>query len=690
MSAPKRSTWIVTAIVALAFALRLVGVFDEALPFSFYPDEINNVERSVNFYNPATGFELNPHWFHKPTLGYYLNFFCFGVYYLFGHFITGQFDSANDFATAFLNQERTGFYVIGRLIQVFFGSLTVWVTYRAGRLLQGRQLGYIAAFFLAIAPAHIEFSCLVKNDVASCFLASLAFLGCLHVLRLGRGKDYLFAGFMIGAGWATKYVPLTLAPSLLAAHLLRPVDELLGPKKHRLLAVAGLAFLLAAFAGSPYNFLDPAGYHASIKKIIDGVGGVFFGAGEVDSMKYGLLELARYAFAKIAGAEVVTLPLSILALLGWMFVLKEVGKKKALLLLGWVFVTYVVLVAFNAQRVRPNHIIAVMPALALLSGLGLMAIGTTLARLTGKKQGLIMGLFLLALVIPLDGTPADAIATQFRRVQREPPQSLALRWMEENLDEGATILNVAEVLPLISSGPRQEWLQTRISFELALSERYLADNRERLGRASANEAKALRLGTAHHEHRLIWWKTQAKKLSLSMAAAPSSKFKRFDNLIMLSPWQTEKSEKVSSAAFGFNDLWDRFPLPSVGRLREQVPGLQDLPPVERYRGAADLDRSQLSRPLRVRLGVLPNRPVDFVVCSESSYGNFVRPEEGSRPPEVSRRKRASFKTWAAFYDDLKAHYNYWEFPGDRSLDLWSVRIYDLRQRLPANTATRLY
>ena len=89
--------------------------------------------------------------------------------------------------------------------------------------------------------------------------------------------------------------------------------------------------------------------------------------------------------------------------------------------------------------------------------------------------------------------------------------------------------------------------------------------------------------------------------------------------------------------------------------------------------------------------VLPDRPAEFLVSSESSFDNYL-----------SERKRRRFQEWAAFYDDLKAHYDCWEIEGTRRKEHWSglpidpefltfkgfrpfgrwgVRIWDLRRRI---------
>ena len=93
-------------VLLLAFAVRMAGNFGQGHPYSFYPDEQSNVERSVVFYDPAKGLDLNPRWFNKPALGYYLNFGEFGFYYLYGRYVRGFWESPTEFSSAFMNDRQ--------------------------------------------------------------------------------------------------------------------------------------------------------------------------------------------------------------------------------------------------------------------------------------------------------------------------------------------------------------------------------------------------------------------------------------------------------------------------------------------------------------------------------------------------------------------------------------------------------
>ncbi len=367
------------AVVALAFVLRAVAVFDVALPYSFYGDEINNVERSVNFYDGTGGFDLNPHWFNKPALGYYANFFVFGCRYLVGRHVTGEFDSAGEFGDAFLNYERGSFYVIGRLLQALYGAVGVFLVWRIGRQFGGARIGLLAAVLLAVCPGHVAFSQQVKNDALAAIFLCLGFLGAQRVAERGLLRDHLWAAAWVGLGWATKYTPAAMLAVIGVAHLMRPRDGGDRVIAIRVALLVPAAFLLAGFVGSPYNFLDPVYYQESLRPTMQHFVRMVFGAGEVESGKYSLFYLFRYAFWMTSREYAFTMPLTVLAFVGLVFGLKRADKGKALLLVVWLGLFYFLLASANMQRTRPNHLMVVYPALAVAAALGLDYVVTLFA-----------------------------------------------------------------------------------------------------------------------------------------------------------------------------------------------------------------------------------------------------------------------------------------------------------------------
>jgi hypothetical protein len=110
-----------------------------------------------------------------------------------------------------------------------------------------------------------------------------------------------------------------------------------------------------------------------------------------------------------------------------------------------------------------------------------------------------------------------------------------------------------------------------------------------------------------------------------------------------------------------------------------------VPPVARYTDVPEVARkvpasNSVSRAVDeawpAAKWLLEGRPVEWLVSSENTYNNYVRPS-----------KRRNFPDRAAFYDDLKAHYDCRQWSGSfGGLTGPTIRVYDLRKRVSGNPA----
>jgi uncharacterized membrane protein/DNA-binding beta-propeller fold protein YncE len=160
----------------------------------------------------------------------------------------------------------TDYYVVGRMISAFLGSLTLLLVFLLARRLFGLRAGVLATTFLAFTLLHVKLSHFLTVDVDLTFfvIATLYFASGLLVRR--RLFDYVFAGICLGLAMATKISAFPGALAILVAHLIglwhrrRPFDLLAWIY---LLLVP--LFVLGAFAVSePFAFL-------SFKKFFQGV-----------------------------------------------------------------------------------------------------------------------------------------------------------------------------------------------------------------------------------------------------------------------------------------------------------------------------------------------------------------------------------------------------------------------------------
>jgi len=104
--------------------------------------------------------------------------------------------------------DGVGFFVFGvgwvqaRLTQAVLGCLAICVAYALGTCLDGRRLGFLFSFLLAVSPWHLAFSRYGDAEhVLPTLQALLAILFVLRAARFGRTLDYILAGFTVGMSW---------------------------------------------------------------------------------------------------------------------------------------------------------------------------------------------------------------------------------------------------------------------------------------------------------------------------------------------------------------------------------------------------------------------------------------------------------------------------------------------------------
>jgi len=113
--------------------LLLVGLFIRALglnfglPFLYHVDEKRFAEISLNYLKG----DLNPHFFHVPSLYTYLQAGWWGLIYLGGK-LFGAFHSVEELVKSF-SANPTLFIIIGRILNLLFSLGTIALVFDLGR-----------------------------------------------------------------------------------------------------------------------------------------------------------------------------------------------------------------------------------------------------------------------------------------------------------------------------------------------------------------------------------------------------------------------------------------------------------------------------------------------------------------------------------------------------------------------------
>ena len=166
-------------------------------------------------------------------------------------------------------------YLLARLLQALFGTLSLLLTYLIGRRLFSVQVGLAAALLLSVVPWHIRQSVIFKPDVLLVLTTLLAFWWSLEAAGRPSARSYGRAGIGIGLALASKFNAGPIALPLAAAALLQALRSRRNGAGRSLafrpllwLALAGAAALAVFLLLDPYAVIDPDLYRRNFGRTL--------------------------------------------------------------------------------------------------------------------------------------------------------------------------------------------------------------------------------------------------------------------------------------------------------------------------------------------------------------------------------------------------------------------------------------
>jgi hypothetical protein len=229
------------AVLLLALGLRVWGVH-HGLPYAYNADEnAHFVTRAIGLF----GHDWNPNYYVNPPAYTYLVHIVLGIAY------GGRAGVSNAFAA-----DPTNIWVLSRVLAGLTGTLATWLLYLAGSRLVDRRVGLLSAGIMAVSFLPVFYSKLALNDVPTTAGVCLALWGAAGVLRLGRARDYAFAGIGLGLACATKYTGGIVLLAILGAAAAQFAASGGRRPATRGLAIAAGAALLSFVVANPYALLD--------------------------------------------------------------------------------------------------------------------------------------------------------------------------------------------------------------------------------------------------------------------------------------------------------------------------------------------------------------------------------------------------------------------------------------------------
>jgi hypothetical protein len=306
--------------------------------------------------------------------------------------------------------EWSKFFMTGRALSVAYGLLSVLLVWLLAGKMFGARTGLLAAFFMALMPAHAVHSRYLIMNVPGTFWIVLAFYFMWRILHEGRARDYFLAGASAGLAVSTRYSALPLPLMLVLAHFLSAAPGRALKKLALGLCAAGILYL----AGTPYAMLDLPGFLNGLKTMSQAVASPGHASLLADVGAVLLaLSAAMGLFAFLA-----CVPGVVLALVR--------RQKEDLLLLAWIAL---LLAAFTkaAAAASTGRVLPVLPFLAIL---GARFLDFAWDRLPALGRGLAAAILVSALVF---------YGAYFRLALGTDLRDEASAWMIANIRPGASI-----------------------------------------------------------------------------------------------------------------------------------------------------------------------------------------------------------------------------------------------------------
>ncbi|MEW6366550.1 MAG: glycosyltransferase family 39 protein [Acidobacteriota bacterium] len=455
------------ALTVLAFAVRRAGLYF-GLPFCTGVDEEAVVYPATRII--TTG-DLNPHFFHYPSFGYYLA----ALTLLIGYFreagagVCAHFGDLPSYVP----------YYYARLLSAVSSAATVPVVYAIGRRVATKGAAAIGALLIALSPVSVAEGRLASFHSIAPLLVALALWALLEFVDLGSTYLILAAGALAGLAVSTMYYCASLVPVVVAG-------ALLGARKQRIvLAACALAATTAGFfAVSPYALLDLGTFatqfgeriHMAVANVGWGIGST----GGTTALQYagGLV----HGFGYAAGLFFTACALADIAAF----------HTRRLLLFGFVFLHLGFVGAYPSGFGR--YMGPAVPIYALLAAHGLVRVMGAISQWLPRKASI--GIWVASMSLFF----FSPVRSQIRwlhhyRAPSAPAQARA--WIDANIDAGAAIL-LEERTPFLPQRytraiRRNRAVDTTASDLLRVDLRYLLLSRSIYTRNLENEARYDRL-----------------------------------------------------------------------------------------------------------------------------------------------------------------------------------------------------
>lgn len=400
--------WLIL-IITLGGLLRFVGIWF-GLPYPFArPDEDVATGKAIELLRSG---DLNPHFFHWPSLTFYL----FAAIYAVAGLVKGLWA-----APALLGPHEQ--ILLARIAVALAGTATLYVMFRLGRRVVDAPTGLLAAVLLAVATLHVRESHFAMTDVLMTLFLTVSLLSLLRAIDEPHDRVALvwfaMSGLTGGLAASTKYSGAAVAAALLPIFVSRTSRSFVSRHAWFPVLSFGICFAGAFVVTSPYALLD---FHA----FIDGFRFTFFHLAAGQNVNVGRGWLYHLTYSLPFGVGV---PTFAAAVAGGIIMARHHRTHTAVL---GTFAAIFFLLIGSGYLVFFRYVLPLLPITCLAAAVGIRHGARWLVKRTGLSHRASLGLLVALIVGPglVNSVWFDIL------LARTDSRVVAARWLETHLQPG--------------------------------------------------------------------------------------------------------------------------------------------------------------------------------------------------------------------------------------------------------------
>ncbi len=213
------------------------------------PDESLVVSTSLQFLKG----DFNPHFFHWPSLYFYIISGLYYFYYILC-IILAKFTTIPNLLADF-GKNLSTFFLISRYCSASFGIATVFIVYKIAYRLFEKRIALISALYLSLAYLHVRDSHFGVTDITMTFFIMCSILYIIKCYEYNSINNYVKAGIFAGLATSTKYSGILLMIPIVILNIIKNEKKLIIPMIKPVI-IFGIVLMFVFILGTPYAILD--------------------------------------------------------------------------------------------------------------------------------------------------------------------------------------------------------------------------------------------------------------------------------------------------------------------------------------------------------------------------------------------------------------------------------------------------